>query len=87
MKIKVKLTIIGIALTVIVAVAISFALVSRASSVSLDLSNDGLQYLSEQQAEYWNGRVNGHLRVLHTLADAMAAYHNYPVQSRRDTFD
>ena len=74
MKIKIKLTIIGIAMTVVVAVALSFVLVSRASSISLDLSDKGMAYLADQQAEYWNGRVNGHLRVLHTLAEIGRAH-------------
>jgi len=87
MKMKVKLTLMGILLTVIVAAAMAFVLVSRASTISMDLSMQALEFLSEQQAEYWDGRVNGHLRVLHTLADAMGSYQNYPPGERRDIFD
>ena len=87
MKIKVKLTLMGIAMTLIVAVAISFVLVSRASVISVGLSTAGLEYLNEQQAEYWNGRVNGHLRVISTLAGSMAAYDRYETETRRDVFD
>ncbi|MCL2070292.1 MAG: hypothetical protein FWH19_04825, partial [Treponema sp.] len=87
MKIKVKLTFMGIAMTVVVAAAISFVLANRASNISMGLSVAGLEYLADNQSEYWNGRVNGHLRALKTIADQMAAYHNYPVQLRRDIFD
>ncbi|MCL2008344.1 MAG: methyl-accepting chemotaxis protein [Treponema sp.] len=87
MKIKIKLTIIGIAMTVVVAVVLSFVLATRAGNISMELSVAGLEYLNDQQTEYWYGRVNGHLRVLHTLADTMASYQNYPIESRRDIFD
>ncbi|MCL2094247.1 MAG: methyl-accepting chemotaxis protein [Treponema sp.] len=87
MKIKVKLTLIGIAMTVTVAAAISIVLVNRASNISIGISTQALEYLNDQQSEYWDGRVNGHLRVLHTLADSMAAYHRYDPEERRDIFD
>ena len=87
MKIKVKLTIVGIALTVAVAAAISIGMLTRASAISMELSIDGLVYLNDEQTEYWNGRVNGHLRVLKSLANAMAVYDNYEPQYRRDIFD
>ena len=87
MKIKVKLTFMGIAMTVLVAAAISLVLANRASSISMNLSVAGLEYLADNQAEYWNGRVNSHLRVLYTLSNAMANYQNYEPQSRRNVFD
>ena len=87
MKIKFKLALLGIAMTLIVSVAISLVLVNRASATSMELSIAGMEYLNEQQVEYWNGRVNGHLRVIRSLAYAMGNYASYPVELRRDIFD
>jgi len=87
MKIKVKMTFMGIAMTVAVALAISVVLLSRASTISMDLSIDILHEMADLQSEYWNGRINGHVRVLRTLANVMAGYESLPPETRRDTFD
>ncbi|MCL2093740.1 MAG: methyl-accepting chemotaxis protein [Treponema sp.] len=87
MKIKIKLTLLGVALTVVVAVAISIALTNRASSNSMEMSVNSLEFLNDQQTEYWFGRVNGHLRVLHTLANILGNYDSFEPDLRRDTFD
>jgi methyl-accepting chemotaxis protein len=87
MKIKVKLTFIGIVMTMAVAIAISTVLVGRASSISMDLSIQSMEFLNNEQAEYWEGRINSHLRVLRTLANVMAGYESLPPEIRRDTYD
>jgi len=87
MKIKVKMTFMGIAMTVAVALAISVVLVSRASTISLELSIDSLHELTDVQSEYWNGRINSHVRVLRTLANVMGGYESLQPGTRRDIFD
>ncbi|MCL2006727.1 MAG: methyl-accepting chemotaxis protein [Treponema sp.] len=87
MKIKFKLTIIGIAMTVVVAVAISLVLVNRASNISIDLSISAMNYLNEQQSEYWNGRINSHVRALRTVANVMAGFESLAPETRRDIYD
>ena len=87
MKIKYKLTLIGIAMTVTVAVAITIGMLSRARNISIELSVKGLEFLNEQQSEYWNGRINSHVRALRTLAHVMAGYESLDPEERRDTYD
>ena len=87
MKIKVKLTLMGIAMITVVAIAIAFVLVSRASSISMELSIDAMSKLSDQQSEYWNGRINGHIRVVKTLSHIMSEYEQFATNTRRDIFD
>ena len=87
MKIKIKLTLMGIAMIGVVAVALTFLLVYRASDISMGLSKDSMENLTDKEAEYWDGRINGHLRALRTLADIMSDYENYEQQRRRDIFD
>ena len=87
MKIKLKLSLLGIAITVAVAMTISIVLSTRAGNISMELSIDALQNLNDEQAEYWSGRVNSHLRVIHTLANIMSHYENFETESRRDVFD
>jgi len=87
MKIKIKLTFMGIAMMAVVAVAITAVLLIRASQVSVELSIQGMQYLNRQQSEYWDGRINSHIRALRTLANVMAGYEGLAPETRRDVFD
>ena len=87
MKIKIKLTLMGIAMISVIAVILTILLVHQASGISMDLSIDSMSNLADVQSEYWNGRINSHLRVLRTLADVIADYTNFDPQTRRDIFD
>ena len=87
MKIKVKLTLMGIAMIAVVAIALTLLLVNQASGISMELSVESMENLASREAEYWDGRINGHLRALRTLADVMAGYENYEPQRRREMFD
>ena len=82
MKIKYKLTAIGVAMALIVAVSVTVVLVNRASQISRELSSQSLEHLSESIAEYWDGRLNSHIRVLRTLANVMAGYESLELNSR-----
>ena len=47
MKIKIKLTFMGIAMIAVVAVALTFLLVIQASAISMDLSIDSMANLAD----------------------------------------
>ncbi|MDR2901371.1 MAG: methyl-accepting chemotaxis protein [Treponema sp.] len=87
MKIKFKLSIIIIAIMIVVIAFLAFIFLQRASSISLDLSRQGITYLAESQAEYWKAREDGYIRVLHTVANVMADYENVEPELRRDRYD
>ena len=87
MKLKFRLSLIVIAIMVVVVGLISWMLLSQASAISTTLSIEKLNYLANAQAQYWQGREEGYLRMLHTLANVMGDYENIPVETRRDRFD
>jgi methyl-accepting chemotaxis protein len=87
MKLKIRLSIMVIGILAVVVTGIAILLVREASNISIELSKRGLGYLTDQQAEYWNGRLNGHIRMLTTLAEVMADYQDKPVETRRDLYD
>ena len=87
MKLKFKLSIIVIAILTVVVAGVSVLLLSRASGISIDLNRQVMKFLSGEQAEYWKGRRDAHLRMISTLADVMADYSKIPAGERRDTFD
>ena len=87
MKIKIKLSIMVIAIMTVVVAGIAIILLTNASNISIELSRRSLSYLSNQQVEYWRGREDGHIRMLRTLADIMADYESVEVDVRRNRFD
>jgi methyl-accepting chemotaxis protein len=66
---------------------ISFLLLKQASKISVDTTMQSIRNLAGQRAEFWKGREEGNLRVLHTLANVMASYEDLPVETRRERFD
>jgi len=87
MKLKFKLSIMVIAILAVVVTGVSILLLNRASGISIDLNRQVMKFLSGEQAEYWKGRRDGHLRMISTLADIMADYSGIPERERRDTYD
>ncbi|MCL2295279.1 MAG: methyl-accepting chemotaxis protein [Spirochaetes bacterium] len=87
MKIKIKLSLLVIAIMAVAITGIAALLLNKASGISTDLSLRGIQYLASQQAEYWKGREEGYLRALRTIANVMSNYENLPPAERRDRFD
>ena len=69
MKIKIKLSIMMIAIVLIVAGGIAIIELQRASSIALGLARQKTMYLARQQAQYWDGRMNGYINVLQTLSN------------------
>ncbi|MCL2230949.1 MAG: methyl-accepting chemotaxis protein [Treponema sp.] len=87
MKLKFKLSIMVIAILTVVVAGVSILLLSKASNISIDLNRQVMKFLSGEQAEYWKGRRDAHLRMISTIADIMADYSQIPEGERRDTFD
>jgi len=87
MKLKFKLSFMVIAILVIVVAGISLLLLSEASKISIDLNRQVIEYLSGERAEFWKGRMDGHMRMLSTLADVMSDYNSIPAQDRRNIYD
>jgi len=76
-----------IAIVIIVAGGIAVIELSQASSISLNLSIRGLNFLAKEQATYWQGRESDFLSKLDGIADIMGEFETLPVQDRRDQYD
>ncbi|MDR2923404.1 MAG: methyl-accepting chemotaxis protein [Treponema sp.] len=87
MKIKIRLSLLVIAIMAVVVTGIATLLLRKASYISLDLNMRGLEFLTEQRAEFWKGREDGYIRVLRTLANVMADYEYIPREERRNRYD
>jgi len=87
MKIKIKLSIMMIAIMTIVVAGVAVILLRQASNISIDLSIRDLNNLTGQQAEFWKGREDSRVRVMSTLANAMSDYESIPATDRRDFYD
>jgi len=87
MKIKVKLSLMMIAIMAVMTVSIAVLLLRQASSISMDLSKRGIKHMTKEQVAYWKGREEGYLRVLRSLANIMGGYEALPVGERRDRFE
>jgi len=87
MKIKVKLSLLVSCIFAVGLIGLSMLLLWQASNNSINLSKQSLGNLTDVQAAFWKGRVEGHLRAVRTLANVMSEYENIPAQMRRDQFD
>ena len=87
MKIKVKLSIMVIAIMAVVVTSITALLLQEASDISMSLSLRGMRYLADDQAKYWKGQQDIRLQIIRTLANVMADYEEIPPELRRDQFD
>jgi methyl-accepting chemotaxis protein len=87
MKIKFKLSIMIIAIMTVVIASLSFIFLQQASKISLNLSLQSMEYLADQQAEYWKAREDGYIRVLRTVANVMADYDSVEPELRRNRYD
>jgi len=76
-----------IAILVIVIAGIAVVLLNRASEITIDLSKRGIQYLTSEQALYWQSRQDLRLMALRVLADIMSDYEEIEPELRRERFD
>ena len=87
MKIKIKLSLMVIAILIVVITGIAAVLLNRASNITIDLSLRGVKYLVSQQASYWQSSQSLRLTALRVLADIMGGYEEIEPGLRRDRFD
>ncbi|MDR2576220.1 MAG: methyl-accepting chemotaxis protein, partial [Treponema sp.] len=87
MKLKLKLSIMMIAIMAVVVTAVAAVLVQRASKITMDSNLRGLRYLAQEQARFWQGQQDGYLKLLRGIADVMGEFETLPAGTRRDTYD
>jgi methyl-accepting chemotaxis protein len=87
MNIKIKLSVMMIAIVVIVTGCIAVILLTRASTLSERLNFRGLKALAGEQAIYWKSREDTVLNKLDGIADIMGGFETVRTADRRDTFD
>jgi methyl-accepting chemotaxis protein len=87
MKIKIKLSIMVIAIIAVVLTTVAVILLRQASDTSVTLSKRSIENLASQRAAYWQGREDGLYRVARTLANIFGDFEDDPVERRRDMYD
>jgi methyl-accepting chemotaxis protein len=87
MSLKIKLSLIVIALIAVVAGSIAVIQLRQATGISRTLSIRSLENMVGRRAEYWKGSEDGNMRSLKVVAALMSGYESMPVDERRDRFD
>jgi len=87
MKIKIKLSIMMIAIVAIVAGGIAVIELQKSSGIVMGLAREKTLYLTRQRAQYWDGRLNGYINVLQTLSNIFNFYESIPLNERRQQFE
>jgi len=87
MKIKLKLSVMMIAIVLIVAGGIALIQLRRASSITKNLAKQKTMYLARQCAQYWDGRIENYIQALQTLSNVMNFYESIPVEDRRQQYE
>jgi len=87
MKIKIKLSIMVISILILVIAGIAAVLLNRASNITIELTKRSIQYLSSEQAVYWQSRQDLRLMALRVLADIMGDYEEIKQEERRERFN
>ena len=87
MKLKLKLSVLMIAIMIAVVAGISYTILRQASNTSLDLSLKSTENLLGMRTVYWGGVLDAQLQIFHTVAGIMADYESIPAGERRDRFD
>jgi len=87
MKIKIKLSIMMIAIVLIVAGGIAIIELVQASSIAMNLSKQKNMYMARQYAKEWDGKIDGYIKILQTLSDVMNFYENLDPAGRRQEYE
>jgi len=87
METRVKLSIIMIAIMVIIAAGVPIIQLRNASDVALNLSRQKTMYLSRQYAQYWDGKIDGYIKVLQSLSNVMNFYESLDPNVRRTDYE
>ena len=87
MKLKFKLSIMMIAIMAIVVATVAVVLLNQSSGMAVGLNGDGVEFLTVQRANYWQGKENERLQLLRVIADIMSGYERIPAENRRAEFE
>jgi len=87
MKIKIKLSIMMIAIVAVIIAIVAVILLRQASEISITLSKRAIDNLAAQRAAYWQGREDGLYRVARTLANIFGDFEDDPPAERRDMYN
>ena len=87
MKIKIKLSIMMIAIVVIVAGGVAIIQLETSSKIVLNLAKEKTMYLARQRAQYWDGRLNGYISTLQALSNIFNFYESIKLEERRQQFE
>jgi len=87
MKIKIRLSIIVIAIIAVILTTVAIILLQQASNTSITLSKRAIETLADQRAAYWQGREDGLYRVARTLANVFSDFEDDPADQRRDMYN
>ena len=87
MNLKIKLSILMIAIVALLAGGIALIQLKQATNITMGLSVRGIQYVAKEQATFWKGREDGYLNKLDGIADIMGEFESLPAAERRDMYD
>jgi len=87
MKIKIKLSIMMIAIVAVIAGGIAIIELVQASGITMDLSRAKTMYLARQRATYWNGRMGDFINVLEAVSNIYNRYEAIDLASRRQQYE
>jgi len=87
MKIKIKLSIMMIAIVLAVSGGLAIIELVQASGIAMSLSKQKTMYLARQRAQYWDGRMSGYINILQTLSNNFNYYENIAADIRRKTYE
>jgi len=87
MENRVKMSIIVIIIMVLIAGGIPVIQLWNASNVALNLSKQKTMYLARQYAQYWDGKIDGYIKVLQAISNVMNFYENLEPGARRQDYE
>jgi len=87
MKIKIKLSIMMIAIVIVVSGGVAIIQLETSSKIVLNLAKEKTMYLARQRAQYWDGRLNGYISTLQALSNIFNFYESIKLEERRQQFE
>ncbi len=87
MKMKFKLSVMVIVIMIVLVAGLAVLMLNSASESQIRLAKQGLDNFTSARMEYWKGRMDSHMRMLHTLSNIMSDYKDVPEEERRSRYD
>jgi len=86
-KIKIKLSIMMIAIVIIVTGGVAVIQLIKSKDMIMSVSRQRTLYLTRQYAKHWDGQLLNYINVLQTLSNIFNFYESIPVNDRRQQFE